>query len=198
MDYKTIKYKNISDIYLISEYGDIYSKYYRRKLKASKDKDGYLKISLNTKDGKRKSFRIATLVTSTFIGKCPFDMKDPTVNHIDGNILNNHYTNLEWMERAENSRKRIHIAKGSLNGTAILNEDDVEKICELLISSNMSFDEIGILFNVEKSTVSNIKRGRNWKSISKKYPLLKKCRIKHRNKINGRIESFNPLLERVV
>jgi len=48
------------------------------------------------------------LVAIFFIGPPPVDLKDPTVNHIDGNITNNHFTNLEWMERGKNSSIRLN------------------------------------------------------------------------------------------
>lgn len=40
---KELKYKNVKPIYMIDEYGNIYSKYKKNFLKAQKDKDGYLK-----------------------------------------------------------------------------------------------------------------------------------------------------------
>lgn len=95
-----------SGMYKINEYGDIYSEYTKNLMHPKSDKDGYLSIGLKTVCGKVKMFRVATLVLITFVGECPASIKDPTVNHIDSNIVNNHYTNLEWMERRENSSIR--------------------------------------------------------------------------------------------
>lgn len=195
MEYKQITFKNISSKYSISEYGDIYSEYHKKILKPKKDKDGYLTIALVTNDGSRRFFRIATLVTIAFIGDYPKDMKDPTVNHIDGNILNNHYTNLEWMERATNSKLRFHSSKGELNGSALLTENCVREICQKLLNTEMTYSEIGDIYNVEKSTISNIKNGKTWKYITEQYPLLKECRIATKDLYSGRIVSVNPLLK---
>jgi predicted XRE-type DNA-binding protein len=96
-------------------------------------------------------------------------MKDPTVDHIDGNITNNHYKNLRWLERGENSSCRVNKGQGELNHEAVLTEQQVHKICKLLQEGNMSLHQIGQLFGVSKSTISNIKRKKNWTHIVNQY-----------------------------
>lgn len=58
---------------------------------------------------------------------------------------------------------------GSKNHAAILNETDVEKICELLLKKELSMYEISLTFGVTKSAISNIKRCKAWKEITSKY-----------------------------
>lgn len=53
------------------------------------------------KDGKAKDWLVARLVAITFLGVPPEGF---TVNHIDGNRLNNHIDNLEWLSLADNIR----------------------------------------------------------------------------------------------
>ena len=53
-----------------------------------------------SKNGVSKKMTVHRLVASAFLGK-----SDLTVNHIDGNRLNNHIENLEWCSLAENIRK---------------------------------------------------------------------------------------------
>ena len=64
-------------------------------------KYGSIRVYLN---GTNKRFKIARLVASTF--KPRDDAGKLTVDHIDGNIDNNHIDNLTWMTLADNIRKR--------------------------------------------------------------------------------------------
>lgn len=53
------------------------------------------------KDGKVKDWLVARLVAITFLGDPPDGF---TVNHKDGNRMNNALENLEWLSRADNIR----------------------------------------------------------------------------------------------
>lgn len=53
------------------------------------------------KDGKRSDWLVARLVATTFLGEPPVGF---TVNHIDGNRMNNNIDNLEWLSRGDNIR----------------------------------------------------------------------------------------------
>lgn len=45
------------------------------------------------------------IVCEAFHGPCPEHIVDKTTDHIDGNIHNNHFTNLQWLSRSDNSKK---------------------------------------------------------------------------------------------
>jgi len=86
--------------YSVSEYGDIENLNTGNKLKPSVN-NGYLNITLYKFDPekKQKSFAVSRLVAILYIPR--IEGKN-VVNHIDGNKLNNHYSNLEWTTQKEN------------------------------------------------------------------------------------------------
>ena len=106
----------------------------------------------------------------------------------DGNILNNNYKNLEWVERGYNSSIRNNKGAGENNHEAKLNKNQVKEICELLINTDMSFDEIATNYNISKSVISSIKRQVSWKTITTQYDFS--CRINIRDEL-GRFKNIN-------
>jgi len=93
-------WKNIEDApnYMISNFGKVKNIKTGRILKNSVDKYGYLKVSL-MQGNKMLQKRVHRLVAKAFVnGEAP----DLIVNHKDGNKLNPHFLNLEWITHAEN------------------------------------------------------------------------------------------------
>ena len=88
-----------ADGYTISEYGDVYRN--EKKLSSHIDHNGYYQIRIYNKNKKRLSVLIHRLVAFTFLDTPKVlylggaDKKGYTVDHIDGNKINNHYTNLK-------------------------------------------------------------------------------------------------------
>ena len=118
MELKKAEYKNAIPInneweYFNKDYLAHYRGYVRslitgKLLKAGKSKAGYLTVSLR---GSTKT--IHRLVAETFI---PNPLNLPCVNHKDGNKLNNHVSNLEWVSYGENNSHAIRIGlKKSIN-----------------------------------------------------------------------------------
>lgn len=162
----------LSDFYTISDQGEVRNKKRNRVIKPKTDKDGYLSVTLCINDvcfgntHYRQTFRVAGLVLREFVGYPPKDIKDPTVEHIDGNKSNNAVSNLMWMERSENSSTRENKPVGSKNGSAKLSEEDVVKIKHLLQTTKLTMKEIGQMFDVNVSTINNIKRNKSWKEVN--------------------------------
>lgn len=80
--------------------------------------DGYrgdLRVSL-WKDGASKDFLVARLVAMTWVKGYSDDM---TVNHIDGNYLNNRIDNLEWVSLRDNIRKGFETGLFSKSQTKV-------------------------------------------------------------------------------
>lgn len=82
-------------------------------LKPKIDKYGYQVITLS-KNGIRKSYTIHQLVAKAFI---PNPKNKKTINHKDGNKLNNKVENLEWTTEKENQQHKWN------NGLANYNRD---------------------------------------------------------------------------
>ena len=88
--------------YSINEKGEIKNNITKKILSPSINKDsGYYQIDL-WKDNKSKKYTLHRLVANNFI---PNLENKPTVDHIDGNRLNNDISNLRWATYSEqNSR----------------------------------------------------------------------------------------------
>ena len=169
-NFRLINYGRIKkNAYLINEDGDIYSTLSKKQIAFKFDKDGYKAATFQSDDGKRVTYRIASLVLTAFVGPPPSTMKDPTVNHKDSDIINNNYLNLEWMERGLNSSIRVLKPTGELNGSSVLTNKEVIEICDLLADKKLRLKDIANIYNVDISIISSIKRKKTWKDITKGY-----------------------------
>ena len=174
------------NMYYISEDGKIYSTFLNDFLKPRHDKNEYLELGLSTGQSKQRKFwKVHQLVAKVYLGNPPEYMKDPTVDHINGNIFDNNYRNLRWMERGINSSIRRNKGVGEQNHEAKLTEEQVIEICEMLIQNKKSLKEIADLYGVEKSTISNIKRKKSWRHLTKCYNFKVK---KQKNKQESSIQ----------
>lgn len=87
--------------YAITEDGKVWS--FRGKgkwLKPQNNGIGYLYVGL-CKDGIRYNKSVHRLVAEAWI---PNPEEKSDVNHIDGNKINNHFSNLEWATHSENTQ----------------------------------------------------------------------------------------------
>lgn len=113
-------------------------------------------------NGGQKMVYIHRLVASAFIGN-PENKR--TVNHVDGNKLNNHVENLEWATYKENTRHAIDnnlwVIRGERVHGAKLNSIKVRTIRRCLEAGIFQTD-ISKIFNISQPVVSQIKLRKTW------------------------------------
>lgn len=164
----------MSGRYLISEYGDIYSKATNKVLKPFIDKDGYKRIELTVSPNKYKKFYVHRLVCHSFIGEC--DGYRNEVNHINSIRDDNHYSNLEWVTISENA---VHGYKHGFreNNNVVYNEDFIRMLCKY-IAKGLSNTEIYTLIEGHNDIYSNkklytlisrLRHKNNWVDICNEY-----------------------------
>jgi hypothetical protein len=124
--------KNYEQRYSITEDGRLYSHLSKKFLKTTVHKTGY--EGMCTRVGSRHApavlFRIHRLVAEAYI---PNPENKTQVNHIDGDKLNNHVSNLEWVTPSENiihayAMGLAHASCGTKNGQSKLTEHDIQSI----------------------------------------------------------------------
>lgn len=159
------------NIYSVSNHGqikrDIVSQGAKIKiLKLSFHKTGYYRIGLR-KNKKRKTFSVAFLVASAFIGPRP---KGLHINHKDTCKTNNHRLNLEYVTRAENmhhasQNKLFHPKTGSDNGNSVLTKKEVLEIRKKYAKGNVFKRPLAREYGVCQKTITMIVDRITWKHI---------------------------------
>jgi len=161
----------------------------------SLDSKGYLQVVLSVGENKRTA-RVHRLVAETFleepsaelVQECKSSNYDVVlVNHIDSNRLNNSVANLEWCSPTYNNEHCV--ISGNLNCTsygedsysAILTEEDVIDIINLLKKGGISQQKIADRYGVKQITISNIWTGRSWAWLTG-IPKTKRNKSKLRSK----------------
>ena len=147
--------------YLIGENGEVFNNKTKRFLKPFLGTDQYLYINLSN------IYRTSLhrLVAEVYHG---FE-QNKEVNHIDGNKLNNHFSNLEWCDRSHNIKhsfkNRLQVAKiGSNNLQSKLNEEKVREI-RILYKEGNNISDLSRRYGVTLSTISKILKRINWKHV---------------------------------
>ncbi len=155
--------------YQISNYGRIKSFAYNKKdgqiLKCSVI-NGFKMVQITTNKGHSRSY-VHKLVAQVWIPK-PSD-KHTFVTHLDGKLLNNHISNLEWHTRESltekhrelEKQKDISVKRKRIQRNSKLNESDISLLKSMLERGAVQ-STIAKLFCISEMQVTRIKRGENW------------------------------------
>lgn len=162
-----LEVKGYEGIYSVSENGDIKNVITGRVLKQENTGNGYKRVTLS-KNGKTKRFMAHRVVASAFVSN---ENKKPQVNHIDGNKKNNKFSNLEWVTASENVNHAYSsgITKPSFGSNHVhskLNDVSVLTILTML-KSGFKQPFLAKHYGVHQSIISDIKRKKSWKHITK-------------------------------
>ena len=148
--------------YFADSNGHIWSENKQDYLAEYDDKNGYKKVVLMTMDrppSKGHRFSVHRLVMETFYPV--LNMANLQVDHINGDNQDNRLENLRW------ATDMLIDAEGEKNANSKLNNEKVLQIIKLLQTKKYSYKEIGNIYNVSDSAISNIKNKKTWKHLTK-------------------------------
>ena len=151
--------KNTLEDYEITRDGHVINIHTGKEVKPQINGTGYYRVAI----GKKLKF-VHRLVAQKYI---PNPENLPQVNHKDGNRLNNCVDNLEWVSNRDNS---LHALR---NGWMRIEENHQfakltrESVAYIKAHPEMSRNELAEMFNISPHTISDIRKGRTWKTVEK-------------------------------
>ena len=151
--------------YEINPAGGVFSLRRKHLLKYRISNGGYRRVMLYDKTG-HKELSVHRLVGIQYL---PNKEGKPDINHIDGNKLNNHVSNLEWVTKAENSQHAVRLGlmgcwnsnkngklSGEGNGRCKLSDKTVTQMRKEYTGKRGELKRMGEHYNVHWATVSRI------------------------------------------
>lgn len=140
-----------------------------RELSGCVTKGWYPRVMLRA-EGRTKWTLIHRLVANSFIEN---PLRKPEVNHKDGNKINNHADNLEWVTSSENSMHAHAVLGapnpprlvGNQNPSSKLTETQVAKIRAWYKTGNHTLRSLALIMNVSKDAILLIVKNKTWRHV---------------------------------
>lgn len=115
----------------------------------------------------KQTFTVHRLVATLF---CENPNGYDVVNHLDGDVFNNHYKNLEWTTCHGNTMHAFDLGlrkgfSGESNGMSKHRKEDILKIRELHATGLYSQPVLAGMFNCKQPTISKIVLRQRWANI---------------------------------
>ena len=176
--------------YFINEKGEVWSTFRNRVLTQHLDGQKRYLQSLMMIPGRTKGIPkyIHKLVAITWIGEAPGPVGTKRghycINHKDGNKLNNHASNLEWVTNEENlshawrtGLRNDFIGENAKN--SVFTSEDVRTI-RLRILDGEKVKDVAREYNVNVGVIKNIQKFYSWKRQDWDLiePMMQICRSK--------------------
>lgn len=167
---KDIIINNQKTDYMITKDGKVYSKITNAFIRQFKNPGGYLNVTLKSGGKVIWNNGVHRLVAIAYI---PNPDNLPLVNHKDGNKTNNNLENLEWATYSMNNQHSYdHGLRKPLEPEQCYftkyTREQIIAVCRLLEqgwSSNVITEKTG----VHPNTISDVRLGKKWKSVSKAF-----------------------------
>ena len=157
---------HLSENYLISNIGNVYSRYRNNNSSIHISNKGYYNVGMNI-NGIKKVYTVHRLMMFAFKPNEYFE--GAVINHIDCNKLNNSLDNLEWCTIKENNihahtNGLVPTPKGIEKSSCKLTEEKVLEIRKLY-NEGISQQNLSKLYNICQNNVSLIVTNRAWKHL---------------------------------
>lgn len=140
------------NLYEVSSLGRV-RRFRSRLMKLSNHSAGYLVLNLR-KNKKTRTCYVHRLVVEAFLG-----VSDLFVNHKDLDKQNNYLNNLEYVTNGENL---LHAFKNGVKIGKTISTYEQRIEIRLLRANGLKLKEIGKIFALSESAVSEICRGTTW------------------------------------
>lgn len=142
-----------------------------RTLKPYKARNGYLEVAA-MKGGRRVKHSLHRLIGLAFVDGYSEGL---TINHIDGNKMNNRPENLEWVSLARNTQHEWETGlvnlRGERNPVSKLTSKRVVYIRRLL-AQGIPAHALAIVSGLSPSLIAKIRDGERWPTVTSGKPVI--------------------------